>query len=218
MSWLRTNSRWDWEYFPSKPYRAKFHTPPPPTLQKTLLGVGGCIREAGRITFLPRGASKSMFEASERLHESCLWSLKNFASSRLLGNRRNTVSRVMLRRRELTEPHWVLGQTGWALRKTRWVRFGTQIIGWEELTEFAPRNSMSPKNSLSSAFETVLSETVFGPFPNYWSPDTQSRWCTNRSRTGKRSRRNCQGTESRTRTIRTAFWGIQKGTGTMPLL
>ena len=28
-----------------------------------------------------------------------------------LGNGRNTVSRVLFRRRELTEPHWVLGQT-----------------------------------------------------------------------------------------------------------
>ena len=64
-----------------------------------------------------------------------------------LGNGRNTVSRVLLRRRELelTEPHWVLGQTRWVLRKTRWVRFGPQIIGWKELSEFAPRNSVSPK-------------------------------------------------------------------------
>ena len=52
-----------------------------------------------------------------------------------LGNGRNTVSRVLFRRRELTEPHWVLQQTRRVLRKTRWVRFGTQIIGWEELTE-----------------------------------------------------------------------------------
>ena len=41
--------------------------------------------------------------------------------------------------------HWVLRQTRWVLRKTRWVCFGTQIIGWEELTEFAPRNSVRPK-------------------------------------------------------------------------
>ena len=47
--------------------------------------------------------------------------------------------------KELTEPHWVLRQARWVLRKTRWVRFGTQIIGWEELTEFAPRNSVSPE-------------------------------------------------------------------------
>ena len=63
----------------------------------------------------------------------------------LLGNGRNTVSRVLFRRRGLTEPHWVLGQTRWVLRKTRWVRIYTQIIDWEELTEFAPRNSVSPK-------------------------------------------------------------------------
>ena len=62
-----------------------------------------------------------------------------------IGNGRNTVSRVLFRRKELTEPHWVLRQTRWVLRKTRWVRFGTQIIGWEELTEFAPRNSVSAK-------------------------------------------------------------------------
>ena len=63
----------------------------------------------------------------------------------LLGNGRNTVSRVLFRRSELTEPHWVLRQTRWVLRKTRWVLVYTQIIGWEELTEFAPRNSVSPE-------------------------------------------------------------------------
>ena len=64
-----------------------------------------------------------------------------------LGNGRNTVSRVLFRRRELTEPHWVLGQTRWVLRKTRWVRVYTQIIGWKELTELAPRNSVSPEKT-----------------------------------------------------------------------
>ena len=62
-------------------------------------------------------------------------------------------SRVLFRRRGLTEPHWVLGQTQWVLRQTRWVRFCTQCHrkGWEELTvcELAPRNpgrnSVSPK-------------------------------------------------------------------------
>ena len=62
-----------------------------------------------------------------------------------LGNGRSTVSRVLFRRRELTEPHWVLGQTRWVLRKTRWVRLCTQIIGWEELTDFSPRNSVRAK-------------------------------------------------------------------------
>ena len=38
--------------------------------------------------------------------------------------------------------------------------------GWEELTEFSPRNSVRAKNSLSSGFETVLSETIFGPSPS----------------------------------------------------
>ena len=85
----------------------------------------------------------------------------------VLGNGRSTVSRVLFRRRELTEPHWVLRQTQWVLRKTRWVRFGTQIIGWEELAEFSPGSRWGPKNSLSSVFETMLFETVFGPFPRF---------------------------------------------------
>ena len=50
--------------------------------------------------------------------------------------RKRADSRVLFWRRELTEPHWVLGQTQWVLGKTRWVRFGTQIIGGQELTEF----------------------------------------------------------------------------------
>ena len=89
---------------------------------------------------------------------------QELSSVATLGNGRNTVSRVLFRRRELTEPHWVLRQTRWVLRKTRWVRFGTQIIGWEELSEFS-RTRWGPKNSLSSVLETVLSETVFAPFP-----------------------------------------------------
>ena len=35
----------------------------------------------------------------------------------ILGNGRNTVSRKLFRRRELTEPHWVSGQTRWVPRK-----------------------------------------------------------------------------------------------------
>ena len=62
-----------------------------------------------------------------------------------LGNGRNTVSSALFRRRELTEPHWVLRQTRWVLLQTRWVRVYTQIIGWEELTGVAPRNSVSPE-------------------------------------------------------------------------
>ena len=38
---------------------------------------------------------------------------------------RHTVSRVLFRRRELTEPHWVWGQTRWVLRETRRVRLHT---------------------------------------------------------------------------------------------
>ena len=42
----------------------------------------------------------------------------------------------------------------------------THIIGREELAELSPRNSvMAKKHSLRSVFETVLSETVFGPSP-----------------------------------------------------
>ena len=44
--------------------------------------------------------------------------------------------------------HWVLQQTRWGLR------FGTQIVDREELTELSPRNSVFEK-------KTVLSETVF---------------------------------------------------------
>ena len=53
---------------------------------------------------------------------------------------------------ELTESHWGVGQTRWVLRKTRWVRFGTQTIGWEELTELSPGTRWRRKNSLSSVF------------------------------------------------------------------
>ena len=74
---------------------------------------------------------------------TCTLSFYDFHSS--IGNGRNTVSTVLFRERELTEPHWVLGQTRWVLRKTRWVRFGTQIIGWKELTEHAPQNSVNAK-------------------------------------------------------------------------
>ena len=68
---------------------------------------------------------------------------------KVVGDKRNAVSRVVFRRRELTEPHWVLGQTRWVLRKTRWVCFVISKIGWEELTELS------------------LSETVFGPCPKF---------------------------------------------------
>ena len=60
----------------------------------------------------------------------------------------------------LTEFYGKLGEFGERLGEFAFA----QIIGWEELTEFAPRNSVSPENSLSSVFETVLPETVFGPF------------------------------------------------------
>ena len=57
-------------------------------------------------------------------------------------NGRNTVSRVLFRKRDLTEFCSKLGEF-WA----RWVCFSTQIIGWKELTEFSPRNSLRPTKS-----------------------------------------------------------------------
>ena len=56
-----------------------------------------------------------------------------------IGNGRDTVSRVLFQKRELAEIFW---QTLWVLRRTRWVRVCTQIIGWEELTDFTPQNSV----------------------------------------------------------------------------
>ena len=83
----------------------------------------------------------------------------------------STVSEM---RTQLTEPHWVLRQTRWVLRKARWVRFGTQIKGWEELTEFAPRNSVSPKKLTEfGIWNRTLRKTVFGLFPNF--PENLSR-------------------------------------------
>ena len=76
---------------------------------------------------------------------------KNDQEMMKIGNGRNTVSRVLFRRRKLTEPHWVLGQTRWVLRGTHWAR--------------SPELSEPRKNSLSLVFETVLPETVFDPFP-----------------------------------------------------
>ena len=48
----------------------------------------------------------------------------------------------------------------------------TQIKGWEEITEFSTRNSVRAKKVTefgvwSSVFETVLADTVFGPFPTH---------------------------------------------------
>ena len=62
-----------------------------------------------------------------------------------VGNGRNTVSRVLFRRRELTEFYGKLGEF---CAKLGEVAFYTQIIGSEELTEFAPWNSgVSPKET-----------------------------------------------------------------------
>ena len=82
-----------------------------------------------------------------------------------LGNGRTTVSRVLFRKRDLTEFCSKLGEF---CEKLSEFAFGTQIIGREELTEFSPQSSVrAKKNSLSSVFQTVLPETVFGPSPEH---------------------------------------------------
>ena len=87
-----------------------------------------------------------------------------------LGDGRNTVSRVLFRRRGLTEPRWVLGQTRWVLRKTRWVRFGPQILGWKELSEFAPRNSVSPKKLTEFGVWNRTPRNRIQPVSEYYPP------------------------------------------------
>ena len=72
-----------------------------------------------------------------------------------LRNGQNTVSRVLFRRRELTEPHWVLRQTRWVLQKnsvsslwhtnsrprgTHWVRSPEHSEPKKKLTEFGVWN------------------------------------------------------------------------------
>ena len=49
---------------------------------------------------------------------------------------------VLFRKRELTE---FCGRLGEFCEKTRWVRFFTQIIGWEELTKLSAQNSVRAK-------------------------------------------------------------------------
>ena len=85
--------------------------------------------------------------------------------SPLIGNGRNTVSRVLFRRRELTEPHWVLGQLGEFCNKTRWVRFFTQIIGWEELIELSPWNSARAKKLAEFGVWNRTLRNRIRPFP-----------------------------------------------------
>ena len=60
----------------------------------------------------------------------------------LRGNRRSAVSSVLFLQRKT---HWVLRQTWRVLRETRWVRVGTQMIGWEELAEFSPQRLVRVK-------------------------------------------------------------------------
>ena len=61
-----------------------------------------------------------------------------------MGNGRNTVSRVLFRRRELTE---FCGKLGEFCEKLGELCVRTQIISRKELTEFAPRNSVSPEKT-----------------------------------------------------------------------
>ena len=63
---------------------------------------------------------------------------------RRLGNGRNTVSRVLFRKRELTE---FCGKLGEFWEKLGEFALATQIKGWKELTEFAPRNTVSPNKT-----------------------------------------------------------------------
>ena len=64
--------------------------------------------------------------------------------------------------------HWVLGQTRWVLGKTRWVRVYTQIIGWKELTEFAPRNSVSPKKLTEFGVWNRTPRNRIRPVSEFW--------------------------------------------------
>ena len=50
--------------------------------------------------------------------------------------------------------------------------------GQEKLSELSPWNSVRAKNSPSSVFETVLSETVLGPFPTIPRKSSESLWKT----------------------------------------
>ena len=65
--------------------------------------------------------------------------------------------------------HWVLRQTRWVLRKTRWVRFGTQIIGWEELTEFSGRNSVSPEKLTELGVWNRTPRNRVRPISDFWA-------------------------------------------------
>ena len=81
----------------------------------------------------------------------------------MIGNGRSTVLRALFRKRELTEFCGNLGE--FCKKNSVSSLICTQVIGREELTELSPQNSARAKNPLSSAFETALSETVFGPSP-----------------------------------------------------
>ena len=68
--------------------------------------------------------------------------------------------------------HWVLRQTRWVLRQTRWVRVHTQIIGWEELTEFAPRNSVSPEKLTEFGVWNRTPRNRIRPVSEVWQRQT----------------------------------------------
>ena len=78
-----------------------------------------------------------------------------------LGNGQKTVSRALLfRKKELTE---LLNELPGLCNKNsaRLLLHTTKRLRESHITEFSPRSSVRGKDSLSSAFEAVLSETVF---------------------------------------------------------
>ena len=77
-------------------------------------------------------------------------------NSSCVGNGRN--SRALFQKRELTEFWGKLCEFGEKLGEFA-LAYKDRLRG---TTKLSPRNSVCAKNSLSSVFETVLSETVFG--------------------------------------------------------
>ena len=72
--------------------------------------------------------------------------------------------------------HWVLRQTRWVLRETRWVRVYTQIIGWKELTELAPRNSVSPEKLTEFGVWSRTPRNRIRPVPDNESYERENPW------------------------------------------
>ena len=71
--------------------------------------------------------------------------------------------RLAVSERELTEFCGKLGE--FCDKLGEFALADNQLVGWEELTlSSLPGTRQGQQNSLSSMFETVLSETVFGQF------------------------------------------------------